>query len=311
MKKTIISIFISTLLLSSCSINNSADHQVNSTMNPSEEANNVWIMSNIESGVFKDEFIVPENVTREEMIVDATKTKVNIGALEFDLYPLSVCYSDVDTITKYRSENGNCLYQINKSGDYFSIQAQPGYVLETFSGEELCEETLFCQINKFILGIAPNENLEKYQINTQTRIVVQKQDATWTDNKNQFYFADENNNESVMYYTLNYKQFVQGLPTSNYITVKCNNVGDITEIEYHVSDIEWNLYSIDLENIKNRVNAFLSAAVSEEYVLVKYNILSESLFISESSACILVSCEATLLHNGSEIVVMCPLKVVL
>ena len=84
-----------------------------------------------------------------------------------------------------------------------------------------------------------------------------------------------------MYYNLNYKQFIQGLPTSNYITVKCNNAGDITEIEYHVNDIEWNLESIDPENIKNRIFSFLSTAVSEEYVLIKCNILSESLFYSE------------------------------
>lgn len=180
--------------------------------------------------------------------------------------------------------------------------------MEEFLYEELNEEALDRHINDFVLKILPNENLEKYTASTQTRIIVQNPDSAWSEKLDRFYRADEKNNESVICYTRDSKQFSQNLPTSNSITVMCDSKGNITWIEYHSSDADWNSVTIDIEDIHRRALSYLTNAISEEYEFSKCVFVSESLDYTESTVRVVVNCEVTLLHNGSEVVTMCSLS---
>lgn len=303
------------LFLTSCSTANipsmdqSSDLSKEDSGETSQKAYSAMILPGVVDGVFKDSMIYPEIEEKEVKTEDSEKSKIRIGVCEVDGYQTKIMYSGRAIIDEYRSENEEYIYQIERDGNSFSVQAQNSAILQEFLYEKLSEEALLKQIKDYILFYVPDAQLQNYTLSCDTRIIIQGPDSAWGDNKNFFYLADKEANETVLYYAYEFRMFNQELKTPDCITVRCDENGNILSIAYHDYGIDWDTVNIDMTSIRERTNTFISGAISDGYALKDCTFSSESLDFFDSKIRVTIRCELTLMYNGAEIVVLCPVMI--
>ena len=316
MKRIIPLIVSMLLLLTSCSIvgipgiDNSTESMRDDHMDNKQKDYSAIILSGVESGVFKDSFILPEYESKEEIIDDTHKSTFGLGVREIDAYKSKIIYTNRAIIDEYRSENEKFLYQIDRTSNSFSIQAKDNSVLQEYSFEELTGATLLEQIKNYIKYYLPDENFENYNTFCNTRIIVNNPDSAWGENKDFFYQANKGANETVLYYEYEFRIFNQNLRTPDSITIRCDGDGNITSMRYNNYGINWDSVFVDLNSIHQKAKAFVSSAISEEYSLISCSIESESFDYVDSRIRVMVVCELTLTRDGSDnIEVLCPVLI--
>ena len=314
-KITILAILLLLAVLTSCSISNRTDNSTSGALfknNKTERYKdyNIMVLSGVEDGIFKDSVTYFKSDTKETVINNSEKSTIHVGVHEYDAYLSKIKYSDRATTEEYRSVNGDCVYKLYKNNSSFTVKAQNDTVIREFSHGVLSEETLLEQVKNYILYYLPDVTLDNYNLTCKTRIIVKNTESSWGDNKDFFYLPDNEANETVAYYSYDFRLFNQGIKTPDCISIRCDHNGNLQCIEYHNSGVDWNTVKIDLDSIHNAASNFFKEAIQSRYSLIDCTISSESFAFADPDILVTLQCELTLKDSSSELSVLCPLVII-
>ena len=143
MKRRLFSIIITMILLASCSI----------PKNTEGNDNNIWIMQNVEDGVFKTDFIYPQHDVRIENHTEKKETTVSIGNVIFEAYLAQSKYTEDAIKDVYKCINENIEICVDRDNDSFVITSGDNSVLHRYNTENINQSDFLTWVNEYILDL--------------------------------------------------------------------------------------------------------------------------------------------------------------
>lgn len=265
-----------------------------------------------EDDIFLENFYAEKETIYEEIIENQSKIMINIGENKnkVEVFQTKIKYLGNNNITDvFISLDGNVEYTIGRNNSFWSINSLNNTVLRKYPFEELTEKKLIDLIEEYILYFWGNVNLDKYTINCKTSITVQRTDTAWGETKEYFFIPENRKETTINYFMFDFAVYSKGIETQDKIKVICNGDGDITSLSYWCSNIDWDRFEFNMEEIDSEANIFLTEVLADGINLKSQNIISKTLSTYESKICLVVTFELILEKNGEEFVVLCPLIV--
>ncbi|MBE6554096.1 MAG: hypothetical protein E7666_07125 [Ruminococcaceae bacterium] len=173
--------------------------------------------------------------------------------------------------------------------------------LELFQGE-LTEESFLKFIKEQIEKFLPSINLEGYQCNISTTILVSKPRAAWMEEKEGFYDSPSQY-ESVTGYSVEYRIYEKGVRTTNCITVRTDEKGNLTAIDNDQYSVDWSACEVDLQQVDEDISLYMGGIFSSAYEVVSYTVKQRTLVCDFGKVRLAVQLDVYLKSEQEEIVV--------